>query len=46
MVVYASRGVLLVGVILIVLAAFDVQFGPADLFKLGVAVAFAARLVP
>lgn len=46
MVVYASRAVLLVGVILIVLAAFGVQFGPMNLFELGVGIAFAAGLVP
>lgn len=45
-VVYASRIVLLVGVILVVLAAFGVQFGPMSLFELGVAVCFAAGLVP
>lgn len=45
MTISASRAVLLVGVILIVLAAFGVQFGPANLFLVGVAVAFAAGLV-
>jgi hypothetical protein len=45
--VYASRAVLLVGVILIVLAAFGVGGGaPFNLFELGVAVCFAAGLVP
>lgn len=42
----ASRLLLLIGIILIVLSAFQVQFGPADLFKVGVAVCFAAGLVP
>ena len=37
---------LLAGVILIVLSAFGIQFGPADLFRTGVAVCFAAALVP
>lgn len=46
MMVTASRLVLLVGVILIVLSAFGIQFGPADLFKAGVGVSFAAALVP
>ena len=41
-----SKVVLLIGVILIVLAAFGVAFGPANLFMLGVAFAFAAGLVP
>lgn len=41
-----SRIVLLIGVILIVLSAFGIQFGPADLFKVGVGVCFAAGLVP
>lgn len=41
-----SRVVLLVGVVLILLSAFGVQFGPADLFKVGVGVCFAAGLVP
>ena len=45
--VYASRAVLLVGVIMIVLAAFGVgQGAPVHLFELGVAVCFAAGLVP
>jgi len=47
MVVYASRAVLLVGVILMVLAAFGVGAGaPFNLFELGLAVALAAGLVP
>ena len=41
-----SRVILLIGVVLILLAAFGVQFGPADLFQVGVAFAFAAGLVP
>jgi len=45
-VVTVSRIVLLVGVIMIVLAAFGVSFGAVSLFELGVAVAFAAGLVP
>lgn len=44
--IYVSRAVLLFGVILIVLSAFGIQFGPADLFKVGVGVCFAAGLVP
>lgn len=34
---------MLIGMILIILSAFGIQFGPADLFKLGVAVCFGAR---
>ena len=41
-----SRLVLLVGVILCILGAFGVQFGPMDVFKIGVGIAFAAGLVP
>jgi hypothetical protein len=41
-----SRIVLLVGVLLILLSAFGVQFGPASLFEIGVGVSFAAGLVP
>lgn len=41
-----SKTVLLVGVILIVLGAFNVQFGPANIGMLGIGVAFAAGLVP
>lgn len=45
--VYLSRAVLLVGVIIIILAAFGVgATAPVNLFELGVAVAFAAGLVP
>jgi len=45
--VYLSRAVLLVGVIIIILAAFGVgETAPVKLFELGVAVCFAARLVP
>lgn len=42
----ASKLVLLVGVILCILGAFGVQFGPADVFQLGAGVAFASFLVP
>lgn len=42
----ASKVVLLIGVILIILGAFGVQFGPASVFELGVGVAFASWLVP
>jgi len=41
-----SRLVLLVGVIVIILAAFGIKPGAVDLFALGVAIAFAAGLVP
>lgn len=41
-----NRLLLLLGIILIVLSAFGVQFGPADLFKVGVGICFAAGLVP
>jgi hypothetical protein len=41
-----SRLVLLIGVILIVLGAFGVQFGPMNVFEIGVGVSFAAGLVP
>ena len=45
--VYLSRAVLLVGVIVVVLAAFGVGSGaPFNLFELGVAICFAAGLVP
>lgn len=44
--VYASRAVLLVGVILIVLAAFGISPPGVSFFELGVAVCFAAGLVP
>jgi hypothetical protein len=46
MVLTVSRVVLLIGVVLILLSAFGVQFGPMDLFKLGVGIAFASGLVP
>lgn len=46
MVFTVSRAVLLIGVILIILSAFGIQFGTADLFKVGVGVCFAAGLVP
>lgn len=46
MIVTASRVVLLIGVILVILSAFGIQFGPADLFKVGVGVCFAAGLAP
>lgn len=46
MVLTISRVILLAGVILIVLSAFGVSFGPADLFKLGTGICFAAALVP
>jgi hypothetical protein len=45
-VVTVSRIVLLVGVILIVLAAFGISPSGFSLFELGVAIAFAAGLVP
>jgi uncharacterized OsmC-like protein len=41
-VIYASSGVMLIGVILIVLSAFGVAFGPVDIFKLGTACCFVA----
>lgn len=45
--VYLSRAVLLIGVIVIVLAAFGVgDAAPVKLFELGVAICFAAGLVP
>jgi len=45
--VYASRAVLLLGIIIMVLAAFGVGDGlPVKLFELGVAIGFAASLVP
>lgn len=46
MVLSVSRIILLIGIVLIVLSAFGVAFGPADLFKLGVSVSFASFLVP
>jgi len=45
-VVTVSRVILLVGVIVILLAAFGVSGGPASLFELGVGIAFASFLVP
>jgi hypothetical protein len=45
--VYASRAVLLVGVIVVVVAAFGVGAGaPVNVCELGVAICFAAGLVP
>lgn len=41
-----SKVVLLIGVILCVLGSFGVQFGPMDVFEIGVAVSFASFLVP
>lgn len=46
MVLSASRVILFIGVVLIILSAFGVQFGPADVFKIGVAFAFASFLFP
>jgi hypothetical protein len=45
-VVTVSRAVLLVGVIMLILAAFGVSAGPADLGRLGAAICFASFLVP
>lgn len=42
----ASKLVLLIGVILCVLGSFGVQFGPMDVFGLGVGVSFASFLIP
>lgn len=42
----ASKLVLLVGVILVILGSFGVQFGPMDVFMFGVGVSFASFLVP
>ena len=42
----ASKLVLLVGVILCILSAFGVQFGPAKVFELGVGIAFASFMIP
>jgi hypothetical protein len=44
--VVARRIVLLIGVILLVLAAFGVSFPGVSIFELGVAVSFASFLVP
>lgn len=40
-----SSIVLLIGVVIIVLASFGIQFGPMNLFEFGVGVAFSAGLV-
>ena len=45
-IVTVSRVVLLIGVILVILAAFGVSFGSVSAFELGVAFAFASFLVP
>ena len=45
-VITVSRIVLLIGVIMIVLASFGISFGAVSLFELGVAICFAAGLVP
>ena len=42
----ASKVVLLVGVILVILGSFGIQFGPMSIFEFGVGVAFASFLVP
>jgi hypothetical protein len=42
----ASKIILLIGVILIILGSFGVQFGPMSVFELGVGVSFASFLVP
>lgn len=42
----ASKLVLLIGVLLCLLGAFGVQFGPASVFQLGVGISFASFLVP
>lgn len=42
----ASKLVLLIGVILCILGAFGVQFGPMGVFELGVGVSFASFLLP
>lgn len=46
MVFTASKLLLLVSVICIVLHAFGVNVGPADLFEIGVAFGFSSFLVP
>jgi hypothetical protein len=46
MVFTASKLVLLIGVILCILGSFGVQFGPANVFALGVGVSFSSFLVP
>jgi hypothetical protein len=45
-VVTVSRVILLVGVLMILLAAFGVSPGAVNLFFLGVGIAFASWLVP
>jgi hypothetical protein len=45
-VINVQRIILLIGIILIVLAAFGVAFPAVNLFELGVAVSFASFLVP
>jgi hypothetical protein len=45
-VVTVSRVILLIGVLMILLAAFGVDFGAVRLFELGVGVAFLSFLVP
>lgn len=40
-----QKVILLVGIILILLSSFGVQFGPADLFRVGVGIAFASFLL-
>ena len=42
----ASKLVLLIGVVMILLGSFGVQFGPMDVFQFGVGVSFASFLVP
>jgi hypothetical protein len=42
----ASRIVLLIGVLIILLAAFGIEAPAVNLFQLGVGVCFAAGLVP
>lgn len=38
----ARRILLLVSIIVLILSSFGIQFGPANLFPLGVAIGFAA----
>lgn len=40
-----SRIMLFIGIILIVLSAFGVSFGPANLFEIGVAFSFSSFLL-
>lgn len=42
----ASKVVLLIGVILCILGSFGVQFGPMNVFEIGVGISFASFLVP